>query len=131
MPPQQRSTKEVVDDTRQHLRELVDAHVELAKAEMAETQRQLVAAIAPLVVAGILALYVLGFFAVTAAKGLDNYLTEGWAWLVVSVGVAVVAAVLGLIGKRKLDRLNPSPQRTQQSVSETVQWAKTKTGGSN
>lgn len=131
MPPKQRSTKEVVDDTRLHLRELVDAHVELAKAEVAETQRQLVAAIAPLAVAGVLALYVLGFFAVTAAKGLDNYLTEGWAWLVVSLGVTFVAAILGLIGKRKLDRLEPSPHRTRASVNETVEWAKSKTGGAN
>ena len=128
MPTQERSTKEVVDDARLHLRELVDAHVSLAKAEIADTQRQLVAGVVPLLVAGILGLYVLGFFAVTAVKGLDNFVTEGWAWLIVSGGVALVAGVLGLVGIRKLQGLSPAPTEAQESVQETVAWAKSRAG---
>ena len=128
MPTQERSTKEVVDDARLHLKELVDAHVSLAKAEIADTQRQLVAGVVPLLVAGILVLYVLGFFAVTAVKGLDNFVTEGWAWLIVSGGVTLVAVVLGLVGVRKLQGLSPAPTEAQESVQETVAWAKSRAG---
>ena len=128
MAATERTTKEVVDDARDHLRELVDAHLALAKAELAEQQRQLVAGLVPLVVAGVLGLYVLGFFAVTAVKGIDNYVTEGWAWLIVSGLVTLVIAVLGLIGRNKLQALEPKPKQAQESVQETVSWAKAKAG---
>ena len=128
MATTERSTKEVVDDARLHLRELVDAHISLAKAEMADAQRQLVAGLVPLVLAGVLGLYVLGFFAVTAVKGLDNYVTEGWAWLIVSGAVTVIIGILALIGRNKLQSLDPAPKQTQASIQETVTWAKTKAG---
>ena len=128
MAATERTTKEVVDDARVHLRELVDAHISLAKAELAEQQRQLVAGLVPLVVAGVLGLYVLGFFAVTAVKGIDNYVTEGWAWLIVSVLVTLVILVLGLAGRSRLQALEPKPKQAQESIQETVSWAKAKAG---
>lgn len=128
MATRDRTTKEVVDDARSHLRELVDAHISLAKAEMAESQRQLFAGLVPVAIAGVLALYVLGFFAVSAVKGLDNYVTEGWAWLIVSGGVTLLALIVGLVGSRKLKRFDPSPAETQESIQETVAWARTKAG---
>lgn len=128
MATKERTTKEVVDDARSHLKELVDAHISLAKAEMAETQRQLVAGIVPLLVAGVLALYVLGFFAVTAVKGLDNYVTEGWAWLIVSGGVTLIAALLGFLGIRKLQSVSASPTEAKASMQDTVAWAKSQAG---
>lgn len=128
MATRERTTKEVVDDARSNLRELVDAHIALAKAEMAESQRQLVAGLAPLAIAGVLALYVLGFFAVSAAKGLDNYVTEGWAWLIVSGGVTLVAVILGLVGASRLKRFDPSPTESREGIQETVEWARTRAG---
>ena len=129
MATKQRTTKEVVDDARAHLRELVDAHIALAKAEMAENQRQLVAGLVPLVIAGVLGLYALGFFAVTAVKGLDNYVTEGWAWLIVSGAVTLVLVVLGLVGASKLRSFDPKPEQAQESIQDTMAWAKAKAGG--
>lgn len=128
MATRDRTTKEVVDDARSHLRELVDAHISLAKAEMAESQRQLVAGLVPLAVAGVLVLYVLGFLAVSAVKGLDNYVTDGWAWLIVSGGVTLFAVIIGLVGRRKLKRFDPSPAEAQDSIRETVEWARTRAG---
>ncbi len=128
MATRQRTTKEVVDDARTHLRELVEAHIALAKAEMAESQRQLMAGVVPLAIAGVLALYVLGFFAVTAVKGLDNYVTEGWAWLIVSGGVTVVIAIFGLIGVRKLKTFDATPTESQEGIQDTVEWARTRAG---
>lgn len=133
MPPQQRSTKEVVDDTRLHLRELVDAHVELAKAEMKEAQAELVRGLLPAGIGAVLGMYIFGLFAVTLAKFLEGYdvVSEPWAWLIVTVFLSVAAIVVLLVARRHFNRFNPTPERTQQSVSETVEWAKSKTGGSN
>lgn len=128
MATKERTTKEVVDDARTHLRELVDAHVALAKAEMAETQRDLVKGIVPLVLAGVLGLYLLGFFAVTAVKGLDNFVTEGWAWLIVSGAVTLVVVIAGMIGSRRLKALDATPNESKESVQATVTWAKSKVG---
>lgn len=128
MAPKERTTKAVVDDARIHLRELVDAHIALAKAEMAENQRQLVAGLVPLLVAGILGLYVLGFFAVTGVKALELVVDEWLAWLIVSLAITVVAGILGLVGKRKLGATSAAPAEAQQSIQETVAWAKAKAG---
>lgn len=128
MAATERTTKEVVDDARVHLRDLVDAHISLAKAEMAEQQRQFMAGLVPLLLAAVLGMYVLGFFAVTAVKGLDNYVTEGWAWLIVSGAVTLVIGILALIGRSKLQSLDGAPKQTQASIQETVAWAKTKAG---
>lgn len=128
MPATERTTKEVVDDARLNLRELVEAHIALAKAELAQQQKELAAGIVPLVLAGVLTLYVLGFYAVTAVKVLDNYVTEGWAWFIVSVAITLIVIVLGLIGRSRLEAMQGTPKQTQESIQETVSWAKAKAG---
>lgn len=126
MATPQRTTRQVVDDTREHLSELVDAHVELAKAEMRRNQQELVAAVAPFVVAGVLGLYILGFFAVTGAKALTLVVDEWLAWLIVSVVLTLVAVVLGLVGKSRAEKLSMAPEEARTTVNETVAWAKTR-----
>lgn len=128
MAATERTTKQVVDDTRDHLRELVDAHVELAKAEVKQTQAEIVRGLVPLVVAGVLGLYLLSFWAVTAAKGIAVALPEWAAWLIVSGVVTLVVVVAGLVGARRLQRAQTSPETTRETVQGTVAWAKGQVG---
>ena len=133
MAGKQRTTKQVVDDTRSHLSELVDAHKELAVAEVKEEVAKQVAAIAPLAVAGVLGLYILGFFAVTGAKALTLVVDEWLAWLIVSV-VLLLIAVAAVLASRS--RMKALANRTEpaggaavaQDVKGTVEWAKARVG---
>ena len=129
MATTQRSTKEVVDDARLHLKELVDAHRDLAKAEVQEIVAGYVRAVVPLAVAGVLALYLLSFYAVTAAKGLSTVVEEWLAWLIVSGVLTLLVVVFGLVGKRLLTRAQAAgPETTKATVNETVGWAKGQLG---
>ena len=129
----QRTTKQVVDDTRSHLSELVDAHKELAKAELKEEVSKQIAAVAPLAIVGVLGLYILGFFAVTGAKALELAVDEWLAWLIVSSVLLLLAIVLVLVSRSKMKKL---ANRTEpaggalvaQDVKGTVEWAKARVG---
>ncbi len=127
MATKERSTKQVVDDTRLHLKELVDAHVELAKVEVTGAIGEVGKAIAPFVVAAVLALYLLAFYAVTAAKAISIGLPEWAAWLIVSGALTLIILLLALVGRSKLKKLDTSPKETQESVKQTVAWAKART----
>lgn len=126
----QRTTRQVVDDTRTHLSELVDAHKALARAELTDEINRQVAAVKPLVVAGVVGIYVLTFFLVTAAKGIAAAgLAEWLAWLVVSVVLLVVVLVAALVGRSRI-RANKQREaaaaRVRGDVQGTVQWARTR-----
>jgi hypothetical protein len=123
----ERTTKQVVDDTRQHLSELVSAHVDLAKAEVADTISQATKAIAPFAIAGILGVYLLSFYAVSGAKALELVVPEWAAWLIVSGVLTVLVALFAFIGARRLKRFTP-PTQSSQSITETVAWAKSRAG---
>jgi hypothetical protein len=123
----ERTTKQVVDDTRQHLSELVSAHVDLAKAEVADTISQATKAIAPFAIAGILGVYLLSFYAVSGAKALELVVPEWAAWLIISGVLTVLVALFAFIGARRLKRFTP-PTQSSQSITETVAWAKSRAG---
>jgi len=55
-------------------------------------------------------------------------LVEWAAWLVVSFAVTLVIALLGLVGRKRLQALEPAPTTTQATVQDTVAWAKAATG---
>lgn len=127
MATKERTTKQVVDDTRQHLSELVSAHVDLAKAEVADTISQATKAIAPFAIAGILGVYLLSFYAVSGAKALELVVPEWAAWLIISGVLTVLVALFAFIGARRLKRFTP-PTQSSQSITETVAWAKSRAG---
>ncbi|HEX8386852.1 MAG TPA: phage holin family protein [Rubricoccaceae bacterium] len=94
------------------LREWVELRIDLAKAEVGdkidETKARVERAAEPLVyyaVAGVVALYLLGFALAALAWGLAMWLGDPfWGFLIVTVLLAVVVGTLGLIGKRKQDK---------------------------
>jgi uncharacterized membrane protein YqjE len=106
---------------------LVRHEVALAKIEMtAEAKRAGKAGglLGAGVVLGFLALLLVSF---AAAWGLAEIMPAGLAFLIVGVIFGVVAAVLGLQGKKKIEEINPVPEQTVESVKEDVRWAKTQT----
>lgn len=128
MAKQERTTQQVVADTRAHLSELVDAHKALAQAEVKDEVRAQVAAVVPLAAAGIMGLYILGFVLVTAAKGIQAAgLAEWIAWLIVTGALILLALIAVLIGrsKAKANARRESPgARVKGEVQTTVDWAK-------
>jgi uncharacterized membrane protein YqjE len=110
----------VTDDFSQ----LVRSHVELAKVEIKDEVARAGRGAGLLTggaVAGLFALLMLSFaFAWALAETID----AGWAFLVVGLVWAAVAAGLALVGKRQLQAVEPIPETTTQTIRDDIQWAK-------
>lgn len=131
MAAQERTTKQVVEDTRAHLSELVDAHKELATAEIKQEISKQVAAVVPLAAAGFIGLYLLGFFAVTGAKALQLVVDEWLAWLIVSLTLLLIALVAVLVSRSRMKALSEREgpvggAKVAADVQDTVEWARTR-----
>jgi uncharacterized membrane protein YqjE len=122
---------ELVKQLSEQTSELVRREVDLAKAELTEKGKQAGVGAGMVGAAGLIG--VGAFFALTAA--LIMLLAEamdGWvAALIVAVVYGVVAAVVALQGKNRVqEAAPPAPEQTIESVKEDVQWAKTQAGSS-
>ena len=58
------------------------------------------------------------------AWGLAEVMAVGWAFLIVGVIWAVVAAFLYLRGRQQLNAVKLVPEQTVETLKEDVQWAK-------
>jgi uncharacterized membrane protein YqjE len=104
--------------------QLVSTQVELAKVELKEEVAHAgkgAGMLAGGAFAGYLAVLLLSF---AAAWGLAAVMPTGWAFLLVGVVWAVVAAVLAKSGREQFRAVHPVPPQTQQSLKEDVEWAR-------
>jgi uncharacterized membrane protein YqjE len=72
-------------------------------------------------VAGLLALLMLSF---AAAWGLAEVIAAGWAFLIVGVVYAIVAAGMFAAGRKRLAEVRPVPEQTVETIKEDVAWAR-------
>jgi uncharacterized membrane protein YqjE len=110
----------VTDDFSQ----LVRSHVELAKVEIKDEVARAGRGAGLLTggaVAGLFAVLMLSF---AVAWALAETIDAGWAFLVVGLVWAAVAAGLALVGKRQLQAVEPIPETTSQTIRDDIQWAK-------
>ena len=71
--------------------------------------------------AGYLALILLSF---AVAWGLDAVMPTGWAFAIVGLVWAVVAAVLFAVGRNQMRAVQPVPPKTKESIKEDVEWVR-------
>ena len=102
---------------------LIRTHIELAKTEVKEEVKNAAAGAGLLAggaVAGHLALIVLS---IAAGWALAEVMPIGLAFLVVGVIWVVVAAVLFVVGRARLRRVEP-PKQTLAEIQEDKEWLK-------
>lgn len=107
--------------------DLVQNHIELAKVEIVDEVRTASKGAGLLgggALAGWFALLLLSF---AAAWGLDEVMPTGFAFLIVGVVWGVVAAVLALMGRSEIQRVDPVPRETTEVIKEDAQWVKEQT----
>ena len=114
----QRMGEAVVALARQELR--------LAKAEMAEKGRKAGPGIGMIGAAGAAALLAAGTLTAFLVLALDGVMPNWLAALLVGLGWALVAGVLYLAGKGRVEEAGPLvPEQTVETLKEDVEWAKT------
>lgn len=102
--------------------DLVNTHVQLAKAEMKEEASRAAKGSALLAAAGVAGLLALILLSFAAAWGLAEAMDEGLAFLIVGVVWVIAALVLAKSGQAAMKRLRGVPQ-TKASIKEDIEWA--------
>jgi Putative Actinobacterial Holin-X, holin superfamily III len=70
---------------------------------------------------GYLALLMLSF---AAAWALTAIIPTGWAFFAIGVVFALIAVVMALRGRNKVQGFRPVPEETVETLKEDVQWLK-------
>jgi putative superfamily III holin-X len=103
---------------------LLRQEVELAKVEVKEEVAKAGKGAGLLGAAGFAGYMLIVLLSFAAAFGIGSQLGLGWGTLIVAGVWAVIGAVLFLLGRARLRRVSPKPERTIQTLKEDAQWAR-------
>ena len=113
--------RQIADDVQEVLR----SEIRLAKTEVGGELAKLKRASKSALPGIIFLLYCVGFFLLTCMFALDLILPRWLSALIVAVFAGLVAMMMIGPAIREAKEINPTPQRTIQTMKENVQWAKT------
>jgi F0F1-type ATP synthase assembly protein I len=118
----ERSLPELLSELTGDMAQLFRDEVELAKEEL-KVEGQKVgkagAAFGGAAVAGLLAGVALVLF---LGFALDSFLPTWLAFLIVTIVLGGVAAVLGMQGRNRVQEIDPAPEQTIETLKEDAQW---------
>jgi putative superfamily III holin-X len=113
------SVGQLLSDVSRDFSTLMRQEVELAKAEIKTEVSKASKGAGMLGGAGFAGYMVVLFVSFAAWWGLAGAMNHiGWAALIVAVVWAVIAAILFVVGRGTLRKVNPKPERTVETVSE-------------
>jgi len=112
------SVGELFGHVAQDLSMLMRQELELAKAEVKQEITKSGKAASMFGGAGFAGYMVLLFASIAAWWGLANVMNVAWAALIVTAVWALIGAVLYTQGRRRMQEVNPKPERTIESVKE-------------
>jgi F0F1-type ATP synthase assembly protein I len=123
-----RSIGEIVGDISKDMSTLIRQEMDLAKSELKQEVAKVGKGAGMFGGAGLAGFFTLFFVSLALTYLLDNWLPVELAALIVALLWGIVAAVLALRGRQEIKEANPQLPRTQQTLKEDVQWAKTQKG---
>lgn len=119
------STGDLIRQLSQDTSTLVRKEVELAKAELTEKGRKAGLGAGMFGGAGLFGVFAFAALTTALIAGLSQAMDLWLAALIVAVVYAVIAGVMALAGKQKVEEAGPpQPEQTVETIKEDVQWAK-------
>ena len=116
----ERTVGQLVADATHDVQGIVRSEIALAKAEVSSGAKVMGKGAGLLGAAGFLALLGVIFLLHTLARVLDIWLPISASYGIVTLILFIVAAVLGLLGKKALDKAKPAPSRAIAEAKQTV-----------
>jgi hypothetical protein len=123
------SVGELVGNVTRDLSTLLRQELALAQAELRQEAVKTAKGAGAMGAAGVAGHFVLLFLSLALWAGLSNVMDPGWAGLVVALVWAVIGAVLFVTGRAKLRQVNPTPERTVDTLSQVPDALKGSRGG--
>jgi len=118
----------IVGDLVGNLQDLMRGELRLAKQEIKEEAKTAGVGAGLLAGAGALALVGLIFIGLTLTYGLDAYMPDWAAALVVALVFLAIGGALFMVGKKRLQQVDPIPRQTMESLKEDTEWVKQQIG---
>jgi hypothetical protein len=112
------SVGDLIGQVTQDLSTLMRQELDLAKSEVRQEVTKSGKAAGMFGGAGFAGYMVLLFGSIAAWWGLANVMDQGWAALIVAAVWAVIGAVLYTVGRDRMRRVHPMPERTVETVKE-------------
>jgi hypothetical protein len=123
----QRSVSELLQQLTEQTTRLAQREIELAKAEMTVKGKRLGIGAGAFSAAGLVALLALGALTAAAILALATAVAGWLAALIVAVVYLLIAGVLGLLGKSKVQAATPPvPEQAAESIKEDLKQTKAK-----
>jgi hypothetical protein len=119
-----RSFADVLRDIGQGIQEILRSEVRLAKAEISEEARKARSAGVWLAIGAVLGIGAVMIGLLAGVYGLSTVMPNWAAALVVSVASAATSGLAVRAGLMHLTRIDPTPDKTIQSLKEHVEWSK-------
>ncbi len=119
-----RSFSDVFQDIARDLHEIVRAEFRLAKAELREEASTAVGAAGAMAAGAVAGVFATHFLLWAIAFGLALVMPLWAAALVITAALAVSGAVLFVIGRRRMQRVQVTPERTVETLKEHVEWVR-------
>ena len=120
-PRQERTLGQLVASATQDISALVRSEIALAKAEISVQVKRAGAGGGLLAGAAVIVFYSVYFLFTTIAEGLQALGLPRWlSFLIVTVFMLLVAALLGYLGVRKMKTVDPTPAKTIAEAQVTV-----------
>jgi len=127
-PRQERTLGQLVASATQDISTLVRSEIALAKAEISVQMKKAGVGGGLLAAAAVIVFYAVYFIFITIAEGLQALGLAAWlSYLIVTVFMLIVAAILGLLGARKMKTVNPTPEKTIANAQQTIEGVKAAT----
>ena len=123
------SVGDLISNVTRDLSTLMRQELALAQAELKQEATKTAKGAGAMAGAGVAGHFVLLFLSLALWAGLSNVMDAGWAGLIVAVIWAVIAAVLYASGRAKLRQVNPTPDRTVETLSQVPDALKGSRGG--
>ncbi len=125
----QRGVGELVREVTQDLTKLFNQELALAKAEVKAEAGKTGKAAGALGAAAFAGFMAVLFLSICLWWALGNLIGNGWSALVVAVLWGIVGAVLYSSGRKKLQEVNPTPERTVDTLKNVPDALKGEAGG--
>jgi uncharacterized protein YhhL (DUF1145 family) len=124
---EERSVSDVLQDILRNLQDMVRFEIRLAKTEIREEVREAVTSGIWIAAGTVGAVSAWIFLLWTLAYALATRMPMWAATLVIAVVMIAVATILLMGGVQRARRIQPMPERTVESVKESLEWIKQST----
>ena len=123
----ERTLGQLVADATHDISSIMRSEIALAKAEIGADAKKAGAGAGMFAVAGVLAFLALILLLIAAAYGLVAAGLPPWlSFLIVAGVLLVVGAILALVGKGAVTKINGKPERTIKNAQDTIAAIRTR-----